>query len=190
MKAIKFPVSIETKRLNLRKHSLQVADAMFEALDSDRRRLGRFLAFVALTKTLKEQKAYLRSAAIMWRRGELFDFGIYAKETGQFMGNIGVHTIVWHHDRCELGYWLNSAFEGHGYVTEAVMELTRVCFAKGFKRVEIRCSPENSRSATVAERCGYKLEGHLIKDRLVNAKRHDTLVYGHLNTPSRKVAKV
>jgi hypothetical protein len=122
----------------------------------------------------------------MWRRRELFDFGIYDKVTGQFMGNLGVHTIAWHHDRCELGYWLSSAFEGQGYMSEAVIELTRVCFATGFKRVEIRCSPENTRSAAVAETCGFELEGHLKKDRMVNGKRHDTLVFGCLKSPFKK----
>jgi hypothetical protein len=189
MKAVKFPVTIETKRLVLRKHSLKIAETMFEALDSDRKRLQEFLLFVPHTKTLKDQKAFLRRAAKMWRRGELFDFGIYERKSGQFMGNIGVHTIAWHHDRCELGYWLKSAFEGYGYVTEAVTELTRICFASGLKRVEIRCSPENIRSAAVAERCGFKLEGHLTKDRVVNGRRHDTLVYGRIKAPVRKGIK-
>lgn len=162
---------------------------MFEALDSDREKLQKFLFFVPLTKSLKDQKAFLRRAAKMWRAGEIFDFGIYDKVTRQFMGNLGVHTIAWHHDRCELGYWLNSSFEGHGYVSEAVIALTRVCFAMGLKRVEIRCSPENTRSAAVAKRCGFKLEGHLKKDRVVNGKRHDTLVYGCLKSPAGKGIK-
>ena len=190
MKAVRFPVKIETKRLLLRKHTLKIAQTMFDALNSDRRHLQTFLSFVPLTKNLQDQIAFLRRASIMWRRGEMFDYGIYAKDTGRFMGNMGVHTIAWNHDRCELGYWLSSEYQGHGYVTEAARELIGVCFSKGFKRIEIRCSPENTRSATVAARCGFKLEGHLKKDRVLHARRHDTLIYGCIKAPSRKGPKV
>ncbi len=96
------------------------------------------------------------------------------------MGNIGVHTIVWEHGRCEIGYWLLGDFEGRGYMSEAVLALEQACFLHGFHRVEIRCSSQNLRSARVPRRCGYTLEACLREDAWENHQWRDTLVFSKL----------
>jgi ribosomal-protein-serine acetyltransferase len=64
--------------------------------------------------------------------------------------------------RFEIGYWCRSSETGKGYVTEVVQALSKVAFEHlGAARVEIRCDDSNLRSAAVAERCGYTLEGVL-----------------------------
>jgi RimJ/RimL family protein N-acetyltransferase len=164
----------------LRKHTVRDAEAMFALLDNDRQRLGRYLSFVPLTKNVHDQRKFIQECALKWRRRELFDFGIYRRSDGVFLGNIGVHSIHWAHECCELGYWIAGPFEGQGFVSEAVTALTKVCFAAGLHRVEIRCEPSNKRSAAVAERCGFALEGHLKANRLLFGRYRDTLIYGRL----------
>ena len=180
MKTRDFPIEIHSKRLILRKHKTRDAVAMFAALDGDRARLGKFLSFVAVTKNLQDQRKFIQSCITKWRRHDGFDFGIYRKSDGVFMGNIGVHSIHWPHQCCELGYWIAASHEGQGFVSEAVKTLTKVCFAAGLHRVEIRCEPSNKRSVAVAERCGFKLEGHLRANRLLFGRYRDTLVFGRI----------
>ena len=51
---------------------------------------------------------------------------------------------------------------GQGYITEAVVNLTNYAFETlGAQRVQIRGGADNHRSAGVAERAGYTLEGTL-----------------------------
>jgi ribosomal-protein-serine acetyltransferase len=186
LKPIDFPVEITSKRLILRKHVLRDATMMFAAVDGDRKRLSEFLSFVPATKSVSDQRKFIQSCSLRWRRRELFDYGIYRRSDGVFMGNIGVHSIDWAHECCELGYWVAVAFEGYGYVSEAVHALTKMCFAKGLHRVEIRCEPTNHRSAAVAERCGFKLEGHLLANRLIFGRYRDTLVFGRVRKKRRE----
>jgi RimJ/RimL family protein N-acetyltransferase len=52
-------------------------------------------------------------------------------------------------------------------MTEAVRAITSIAFdALGARRVEIRCDPSNLKSARVAERAGFTLEGTLHNNEL------------------------
>jgi len=84
--------------------------------------------------------------------------------------------------RFEIGYWLRTRAEGHGYATEAVSALAKLCFeALAAERVEIRCDIQNERSAAVAERAGFTLEARLRRHRRnLHGALTDTLVYARL----------
>ncbi|MDZ7704324.1 MAG: GNAT family N-acetyltransferase [Trueperaceae bacterium] len=67
--------------------------------------------------------------------------------------------------KLEVGYWLRSGYTGSGLMSEAVRALSRAA-VEGLEpaRLEIRVDDRNVRSAHVAERCGYRLEGTLEHD--------------------------
>ena len=65
----------------------------------------------------------------------------------------------------EIGYWCRRGETGKGYVSEGVAALAELALGRlGGARVEIRCDDLNLRSAAVAERCGFALEGILAND--------------------------
>ncbi len=105
---------------------------------------------------------------------------LFLKDTDTLIGSSGLHRIDWSVPKFEIGYWIHPDFEGQGYVTEAVLAITEFAFETlEAKRVEIRCDARNVRSAAVAERAGYTLEGtlrHEARDHLTNGLR-DTLVF-------------
>lgn len=187
MQKKKFPTEIVTKRLVLKKYKLSMATEMFNALNSDRKRLGKFLSFISATKTLADEKRHITSTNEKWRKAEQFFYSIFEKSSNRYMGNIGVHTINWAHDCCEIGYWIHGDFEGHGYVSEAVTALTSCCYKKGFHRLEIRCQPENVRSIAVAKRCGFIYEACLKENRIMGKTYRDTLVFGKLKPRRQKM---
>ena len=119
-----------------------------------------------------------------WDKYTLYDFGIFHNDTHTYMGNVGVHSIAWQHERCELGYWILGDFEGKGFMSDAVRGLEKSCFELGFHRVEIRCSSLNKRSASIPQRLGYRLDGTLIQDTIEQGRHRDTLVYGKLRKDS------
>ncbi len=66
----------------------------------------------------------------------------------------------------EVGYFVDCEHEGQGYVSEAVRGVLSWIFLElDAHRASLRCSDTNRRSARVAERCGFVLEGHLRENR-------------------------
>jgi RimJ/RimL family protein N-acetyltransferase/predicted enzyme related to lactoylglutathione lyase len=182
MEKILLPILISTDRVTLKKHDRALADQMFEFVDQDRSRLREFLPWVDSTMTVEDEINYIEMTHIKWETYQLFDYGIYRNCDNQYMGNIGIHSIEWGHNRCEIGYWLLGRFEGQGYMTEAVLTLEKTCFEMGFNRIEIRCSATNHRSAQVPIRCGYNLEATLTQDSIERGIYRDTCIFGKVNT--------
>ncbi|HEX9476197.1 MAG TPA: GNAT family N-acetyltransferase [Candidatus Dormibacteraeota bacterium] len=61
---------------------------------------------------------------------------------------------------CVLGYNLDAAEQGNGYMTEAVRGAVAFAFETWkLHRVAANHMPGNARSAAVLERCGFKVEG-------------------------------
>ncbi|KYG64596.1 GNAT family N-acetyltransferase [Bdellovibrio bacteriovorus] len=174
------PETIAASRVTLKKHRIELATEMFRRVDEDRERLGKFLPWVAWTKGIHDEREYIEMTHKQWADFKMFDYGVFLNDGDVYLGNVGVHTIAWEHNRCELGYWIVGGYEGQGYVSEAVKALEKVLFDEGFFRIEIRCSGANARSASVALRCGYMLEGRLRKHCIENGQRRDTLIYAKL----------
>lgn len=101
---------------------------------------------------------------------------------GQPAGMIGLHhqhqgTLrFW-----EIGYWLAEEFTGKGIITRAAKTMTDYVFTElNSERVIIRTSTTNDKSAAVAERLGYQLEGILRKSAVYNAQAMDMRLYAIL----------
>lgn len=182
MKKLFLPNEIEASRVVLRKHSLELADQMFRYVDQDRKRLREFLPWVDSTRMINDEINYIRMTQEKWEQYSLFDYGIYRKSDSLYMGNCGVHSIAWEHDRCELGYWILGAFEGQGFMSESVRALENILFEVGFNRVEIHCSSLNLRSANVPRANGYRLEGVQRQDVIENGKYRDTFIFAKLKS--------
>jgi RimJ/RimL family protein N-acetyltransferase len=100
----------------------------------------------------------------------------------RLVGGSGLHRIDWSVPRFEIGYWCRSGFSGRGYVTEAVLALSRMAFDQlGAQRVEIRMDDRNTASWRVAERAGFRLDGVLRRDTVaVDGAVRDTRVYSRV----------
>ncbi len=181
-----FPELIVSPRLELRKHSLELAETMYRYVDQDRARLRIFLPWADAVNSVEVEANYIRMTHANWEKGTLFDYGIFEKATGTYMGNVGVHNIAWAHDRCEFGYWILGKFEGKGFTSEAVEALEKVCFGLDFHRLEIRCSSHNPKSAAIPRKLGYALDGTLKEDTIEQGAYRDTLVFGKLKKPGDK----
>ena len=176
------PERIEGSRVVLRRHELELAELMFRAVDQDRKRLRRFLPWVDQTLEVIDELAYIQLARDRWDEQTLFDYGLFRRDDGAYLGNVGVFALQWRDDVCELGYWICEASEGQGYVSEAVRTLEATLFQVGFHRIEIRCSSLNLRSSRIPERNGYRLEGTLRESAIEHGQYRSTLVYGKLST--------
>jgi RimJ/RimL family protein N-acetyltransferase len=105
---------------------------------------------------------WVRKSASEFLSRQTVHYLIFAREDGRHLGNIGTFAIRWKVPSCEIGYWLRTADNGKGYMTEAVGLVTRMMIETlKMRRVEIRADENNKRSRAVAERAGFQLEGIL-----------------------------
>lgn len=182
MKAKKLPAKILCDRIVLKRHDLKYSKIMYQAVDENRKRFSKYFPWVHFTKSIRDTQKYIRNAVKRWGLNELFDYGMYERESGKFIGNIGVHSISWQHEHCEIGYWIIGSHEGMGYVSEAVTSLIETCFKMGFNRIEIRCDAKNKRSAAVPKRLGFRLEGKFRAHQFEMNRWRNTLIFALLKT--------
>ena len=98
------------------------------------------------------------------------------------LGTIGYYHIKPEHYRAEIGYMLLTEYQGRGYVTEAINEVTKY----GFKNMELHSieaviDPANLASAKVLEKCNFIKEGYFKESEFYNGQFIDTVIYSKLN---------
>jgi [ribosomal protein S5]-alanine N-acetyltransferase len=108
---------------------------------------------------------------------------------GVFLGWCGL--TRWNPDyrSASLGYCYHEAAWGHGYATEAAEGLLRWAFdALDLNRVQAETDTRNTASAHVLEKLGFRREGTLREDCIVNGDVSDSWVYGLLRREWRPSA--
>lgn len=141
--------------------------------------------------TLQETVAQIDNREADFENRSEFRFSIFEKRVGTFVGNCSLFRFDWTIPQGEIGYWCATKRVGHGYITEAVLALTKFAWSLGLVRVEIRCDAKNLRSRAVAERAGFTLEGILRNDcRNPQGALRDSCVFAQVPRPkSLEMAK-
>ncbi|MEU8528657.1 MULTISPECIES: GNAT family N-acetyltransferase [Streptomyces] len=110
-----------------------------------------------------------------WDSGTGYHLAVRLRESGPVIGAIGLH-----HPReggWEIGFWIDGAHRGRGYMTEAVHRLAHWAFTElGCTRLEWRAQTGNTASRTVAEKTGFTVEGVLRAGMLSNGTVRDCWV--------------
>ena len=107
----------------------------------------------------------LRGFAADFAGGRGYRYALLAIEDGRILGEADLfprsaagRVPIADADRMEIGYWLDAAVTGQGYVTEAARALLGVAGQlPGIGHVEIRCDARNAPSAAVPRRLGFAL---------------------------------
>ncbi|WP_342514239.1 GNAT family N-acetyltransferase [Sporosarcina sp. FSL K6-1522] len=162
-----FSETFESERLVIRAPKLGDAPDVWNAICNSLPALREWMPFAQQAPELHQTEDNMRRAVADFVTREDLRLHLFLKETGEFIGSSGLHRIDWAIPKFEIGYWLDTKFEGNGYVTEAVERITQFAFEDlAARRVEIRCDEENAKSRSVAERAGFVLEGTLKQDAL------------------------
>lgn len=140
-----------------------------------------------LRGTMDEAAAekYVRSRAEGWERGDLAQFCIEDADSGEVLGEIGLHKIELGRRCAGIGYWLLPEARGRGVITRAVELCTRWGFEQvGLHRIELGHAVTNEASCRVAQRAGYTFEG-IARDGLPSPEpgiHFDMHVHARLST--------
>ena len=180
-----FPDSFDTERWTIRAPRVEDAAEVIEAVTESLNELRPWMPWAKEAPTLEGTQMRLRHAMAHWLTREDLPLHLYLKGTSTFVMGSGLHHMDWESGKFAIGYWVRTKFMGQGFVTEAVNGITAYAFKHlHANRVEIRCDAQNIRSAAVAKRCGFLLEGILRHDALdVEGQLRSTMVYSKL-TPN------
>ena len=148
-------VVLETDRLILREWEETDLNDFFEYASVDG--VGQMAGWQP-HKNIEESKFVLD---MFIREGKTF--AVVLKENSKAIGSVGIEKLSTEIDGYEnltgreLGYVLNKDYWGQGLMPEAVKAVINYCFkTAGCDYLLCSCSPRNTQSARVIEKCGFR----------------------------------
>ncbi|MDN4613928.1 GNAT family protein [Leifsonia sp. F6_8S_P_1B] len=162
----KTPWPVTTDRLVLRPARAEDADAMWEYRrrpDVDRWLSDR-LAGLDAWRSFQTDPERLAATLIVERDGEVIGDLYLAVRDGWAQRDAAGRP---HQDEAEIGWVLSPDHQGHGYATEAVRALLRVCFEElGVRRLVANAFADNEASWRLMERVGMRREAVTVRASL------------------------
>jgi RimJ/RimL family protein N-acetyltransferase len=142
---------IQTKRLVLRAHRAEDADAIAESLNDWQ--VTRMLARVPMPYSRDDARDWLASHA-----SALPDWH-FAIEAGDGT-HMGCVSLEWLHGDWHLGYWLNRAYWGHGLMSEAAgAAIDAFRSRRPATVIHAAAFADNPASLHVQEKLGFRITG-------------------------------
>lgn len=182
----RLPERLQTERLLLRSPNLEDAAAVNEAIRDSFPELHAWMEWAREMPSVGDTQRFCAEAMRQYTDGSACPMLILDAGDGTVVGASGYARIDWSVPSFEIGYWCRTPRCGRGYVTEAARALTRHAFDNlGAHRVEIRMDDGNVRSAAVAERLGFELEGVIrrhVRDH--HGRLRDTRIYALVDGPT------
>jgi ribosomal-protein-serine acetyltransferase len=180
-----FPLSDEAV-LILRTSS--ITEAYHEVLAANQERLARWEPWAVKPLVLEETRAFLEASVRNWLGGSELPVAIAFRKGDQWhLAGAASLRINSYSRSGEVGYWIDSDYEGRGLITMTVAALLDQAFGPlGIDRVTLCTDPANVRSRAVARRLGFVEEALLRQATAFPDERRDEVVYGLLADEWRK----
>ena len=112
-----------------------------------------------------------------WQLGTGYGFGIFVN--GELAGEINLSGVQrGPFQNAYVGYWIDQAKAGQGYVPEAFVVAARFAFEDlGLHRLQVAIIPRNRASRRVAEKLGLREEGVALRYLAINGAWEDHIRY-------------
>ena len=106
-----------------------------------------------------------------------YPFGVFVDQ--RFAGEVNLNNVTRGAlQSATIGYWIDEAHAGHGYIAEAVVVLLRFAFEQlQLHRIEICIVPRNANSRRVVEKLGLRDEGIAERFLEINGTWEDHIRY-------------
>ncbi|KAB7672870.1 GNAT family N-acetyltransferase [Bacillus sp. B1-b2] len=164
---IDLPEFIETERLVIRPcmpgDGIDVHKSIKRSLED----LKPWMAFANKVQTVEEVEEGVRESYAKYILRQDLRLHIYLKETDEFIGSTGLHSIDWKVRVFEIGYWCDSLHTNQGYITESTIALIKLAKdSLKANRIEIRVDTRNKKSRAIPVKLGFTLDGVLKNESL------------------------
>ena len=179
------PSRLDTERLIIRKYTEGDGRELYLLLErnNNRKFLKENVEEVSSIKTEGEAEIKVRKHSAEWFARDRFVMGIWLKSENKYVGEIWIEPKKWEVPSFEIGWFLDQGYQRRGIATEAARRSLEFLFndLNAYKVIVIT-RDTNPRSQKLAERLGFRGEGHLRESRIENGKRYGLLYYGMLRT--------
>lgn len=140
--------------LMLRGLTPEDAEALFQATDSSRQYLAKYLPWVEGTTSVQDSLSFIDQIREKRLRGQEYGFGIILN--GEVVGHISLMHVRGGDKVPEIGYWIAESASGQGVTTKAAEAVTQFAFEDlGLDLVLIGAAADNVGSNRIAESLGY-----------------------------------
>ncbi|MFI8631086.1 GNAT family N-acetyltransferase [Microbacterium sp. NPDC077663] len=108
----------------------------------------------------RHAEEFVEKAATWWEEESELTWAVRCE--GRWVGMVGLHRVE-KRGSAEIGFWMDAAARGHGYLTEAATAVVDFGFAEplALARIQWRAIVGNGASARVAQKLGFRYEGIL-----------------------------
>ncbi|MBL4590285.1 MAG: GNAT family N-acetyltransferase [Alphaproteobacteria bacterium] len=115
-----------------------------------------------------------------WREDRGYFFLLFRRDDQSLIGGMNVNNVIRGSAQfASLGYWIDEAHEGQGFMSEAMDSTLAFCFdILKLQRVHAAILPDNTRSQKLLERFHFIKEGMSPKFAEINGTREDHDLYG------------
>jgi len=147
---------------------LKDASSLCMLMVSNKDRFQRFFPkTMGQNLTIADSEAFIvRKQREMQSRSE-YTYAIREAVNGCVVGLIILKELDWTKKQGELAYCIDSHYEGKGWVTKTVREISSHAFNDlGLKTLQIIAHKSNKGSIKVAEKCGYTWQKPLLKSHI------------------------
>lgn len=116
-----------------------------------------------------------------------YEFAIFLN-SNTYIGNVGLMNISTKHMTAEIGYFIDPAYWGLGFATEACNKVIELAFDQlGLNRIHAKTLVSNTSSIKVLEKIGFSFEGMFKKEYRKGDDYYDINHYAMLKSEYEQV---
>jgi len=177
---VSYTLPIETDRLTLRRYVDTDYDDLLKLQSNPD--VTRYLLYdVRTPEQVKEALAGRMADVAMDRDGQALTAAVILRDTGRHLGEVTLFMNSVEQQTGELGYVFHPESAGHGYASEAAVELLRIGFDElGMHRIIARLDARNDGSVNLLKRLGLRQEAHFVQNEYLKGEWTDELVFAML----------
>lgn len=151
---------LETPRLSLLPVEPNDATDLWNAVETSRAHLEKWLPWVPFNTDLDASWRYCEASANDWDHARALRFSIRERSSRRLLGVVGLEALAHLHKSAELGYWLRADVARRGYMTEAARATVLWAFQRlTAHRIRVAAATDNVPSLGVIRKLGFRYEG-------------------------------
>ncbi len=175
--------NIQTNRLILKEIKIEDAEQIYK-LFSDKELLK--YTDNDIHKTIKDTKELIGIYQKEQKTGKSFRWAIWLKKTNNIIGILSIYHINRKHKFATIGSFLDRNYQKNGFMPEARLATINYAFNKlKLNRLEAQVFVKNMYSIKMLEKLGFKKEGRLRQNFMINNKLEDSFMYSILIVPNK-----
>ncbi len=179
----KIPDSVDSTRVIVRRYVSGDGVAIYALAErnGNRDNLKGIADDIAGLKSVEEAEVKALKHRAEWAKRDRFVAGIWLKEDGSYVGELWIEPAKWDVPSFEIGWFIDKGHEGSGLAFEAARTGLNFIFDEFMAHKAIAQTDDtNKRSLRLAERLGFKKEGHTRESEIKDGQRFGRLIYGML----------